>query len=609
MNIAEDEKTKLFITIFEQTPVSTQIFTPDGETLMVNKAWEELWNVKFSKVGSYNILKDQQLVETGSMPYIKKAFKGHAITLPSIKYVPSRTIEAKEVVPFRWLSAQMYPIKNSKGKITYLVLQHNDITQRMEADESNARLAAIVNSSDDAIVSKTLDGTIRSWNRGAEKIFGYTAKEAIGQNIRLIIPENRQSEEDDIIARLKKGKRIDHFETVRRTKNGKLITVSISISPVKNGKGEVIGASKIARDMTRHNDSERALRESEERLRIALDAGRIGVYDWDITNDKITWNENVYSIHEVKKGKAILTFKNYIERIHPDDREFVKVKIEEGLKKGEFACEFRIVTESGKSKWVTTRAIVFYGKDQKPQRMLGATSDITKQKELEQEKNDFLSMASHELKTPITSMKMFVDLLYKELSKSDVEKPKYLASRIKDQTNRLTELTNDLLDVSRIETGKLKLNKEKFDLTELIKDTVEGLQATTEHKLIIENNGVKQVTADKYRIYQVLVNLITNAIKYSPPHKKILIRTEIDGEKSIVLSVKDYGIGIPIEKHAKIFERLYQVADLDQKTYPGLGLGLFITKEIVKRHNGNIWLKSSKGKGSTFFVTLPRDNK
>lgn len=233
-------------------------------------------------------------------------------------------------------------------------------------------------------------------------------------------------------------------------------------------------------------------------------------------------------------------------------------------------------------------------------------NDITQQKALERQKDDFLSMASHELKTPITSLKMFVELQRNQLAIKNSQKAKYFNDRIFDQANRLKELTNDLLDVSRIQTGKLHFIMEEFDISQVISDTVEGLKDTTKKHEIIFNDPKKQmVIGDRYRIYQVLDNLISNAIKYSPSNSKITVHATTEQGK-VIISVQDNGIGICPDQQSKIFDRLYQVTDPDVKTYPGLGMGLYIAKEIVNGHHGDMWVQSSKGKGSMFFFSLPR---
>lgn len=382
--------------------------------------------------------------------------------------------------------------------------------------------------------------------------------------------------------------------------------VSAIMYPIKDTKGKVTNLVIQHQDITDLKNSEEKIKISEERLRLALNAGDIGVWDWDIENNLLTWTDQVYKIHRVSKANFKPTVKNLLDLIYKEDREVVKEAIDQSLNnRTPYEINFRINTKDGQIRWVSTRAVVFCDSHGKPTRMLGATSDVTKQKQLEQEKNDFLSMASHELKTPITSLKLFIDLLCREASKSDSEKIVTYAKRIQDQANRLMELTNDLLDVSKIETGKLLLKKVIFNLNDFIKDIVADLQPTaTKHKIIIKDIPNIKIFADRYRIYQVLVNLITNAIKYSEDGKIII--SAIKKEKEVIISVQDFGLGIPKHQQNKIFERLYQAKDSGQsKTYPGLGLGLYISKEIILRHGGRIWVESKKGKGSTFFFSLP----
>ncbi len=231
-------------------------------------------------------------------------------------------------------------------------------------------------------------------------------------------------------------------------------------------------------------------------------------------------------------------------------------------------------------------------------------SDITAQKEAEKRKDDFINMASHELKTPLTSMILYLSSLNKR-SRGNADKTLInTIKRVQNQTENLKELVDDLLDVSRLNTGKLRYNYEKFEINKLINEVVNALQETTPQKIILTKSKPAEVLGDKFRINQVLMNLISNAIKYSSQEGEIKIHLRIN-KNEVIISVKDSGIGIKKSELNKIFDRLYQVTDDQEKTFPGLGMGLYISKEIIDKHNGKIWVESEKSKGSTFFFTLP----
>lgn len=231
--------------------------------------------------------------------------------------------------------------------------------------------------------------------------------------------------------------------------------------------------------------------------------------------------------------------------------------------------------------------------------------ELAQRTQFEKGKDEFINMASHELKTPITSLKVYIQVVTRKLGEKNLPEARRYLAKIDEQTNKLTSLIIDLLDMSRIQTGKMKMDKEPLNIDALIDDTIEAIQGTTKRHEIISKGGLgKMVSADRYRIYQVLVNLLTNAIKYSPKGGKIIVETINLGNKAQV-SVKDDGIGIDSKYQKKIFERLYQVTDRNEKTFPGLGIGLFISNEIIKRHGGKMWVKSKKNKGSTFYFDLP----
>lgn len=231
--------------------------------------------------------------------------------------------------------------------------------------------------------------------------------------------------------------------------------------------------------------------------------------------------------------------------------------------------------------------------------------DITELKRLEQQKEEFMAVASHELKTPVTSLKAYTQLMKTQFEKEGETKAVDYMNKMDRQLNKLTKLIVDLLDVTKIQSGKLKLHYESFAVGQLVKEVVEQLQLTTSNKTIqIEHGKMTTLSADRERIAQVLINLLSNAIKYSGDATKIVVRTEIANE-TITFSVQDFGFGIPKIKQAKIFERFYRVEGDGENTYPGLGLGLYISSEIIKQHGGEMHFQSVEHKGSVFSFTLP----
>jgi len=375
------------------------------------------------------------------------------------------------------------------GKVTHIWQTARDSSQQKLAEEKQAILAAIVASSDDAIISKTLDGIITSWNQSATKMFGFTEAEAVGKHITIIIPKERIDEETMIIESIRRGEKIDHFETVRQGKDGTRKQISITVSPVKDSKGKIIGASKIARDISARAEAE-------------------------------------------KQGQL------YMQRLQ----------------------------------------------------------------ELNKYKDDFMVMASHELKTPLTVISANLQILQMML-KADSNLP-FLDKTIK-QVNKLSALITSLLDVSKIQAGKLALDFTLFDLTLLIEEISSNLQQTTSNQRIIFNNRreILMAHADRERIEQVLVNIIGNAIKYTHDSGEIIIDAGKNGN-DIFVDIHDNGIGIAQEDIDNIFLRFYRVSG-SASSFSGSGIGLYISSEIIKSHGGKIWAESKIGSGSVFHFTIP----
>ena len=270
-----------------------------------------------------------------------------------------------------------------------------------------------------------------------------------------------------------------------------------------------------------------------------------------------------------------------------------------------FEVEFRIVHVDGTIHWCVATGKPQYNKKGDFRGYIGACVDITEQKHLQQQKDDFIGIASHELKTPVTSIKAYTQILERRLLKKGEEEEANMIRKMDVQINRLTSLIGDLLDVTKINSGKLQFNDRNFDFNELVKEVIEDLQrTTTQHQLLEDLQDVGVVFGDKERLGQVITNLISNAIKYSPNADQIIIHTQITDDE-VSVCVEDFGIGISDDNLDKVFEQFYRVSGDLQHTFPGLGLGLYISAEIIKREHGRIWVNSVHGKGSSFCFALP----
>jgi two-component system phosphate regulon sensor histidine kinase PhoR len=259
----------------------------------------------------------------------------------------------------------------------------------------------------------------------------------------------------------------------------------------------------------------------------------------------------------------------------------------------------------GTTFWSLLKSQPIYDALGNVQFVVNVVTDITERKELEQRKDEFISMASHELKTPITSVMGFTQILQKRFRKQGDDQSLHFLDRMNTQLTKLTDLINSLLDISKMQAGELTYQNEPFDLDGLVRETIEIVQAATyTHRILLVESVKVSVFGDQDRLAQVLTNLLTNAIKYSPGADKVIVCVTIDGDNAVV-SVQDFGIGIAREHQQRIFDRFYQAADPERRTFSGLGIGLYISHEIIKRHAGRIWVESKKGQGSVFRFSIP----
>ena len=377
------------------------------------------------------------------------------------------------------------------------------------------------------------------------------------------------------------------------------VFVDFVYEPIKV-KGVVDTIMVLAIEVTDKVIARRKIEDMEERARLAADAAEIGTFDLDIANGIMITSDRFNAIFGYNKQ---VPWKELISAVHPDDQKRRALAFEEAEKTGKLFYEARIVHADRSLHWIRAQGHIYYGSGQKPFRMLGTLLDITEFKRLQQQKDDFLSIASHELKTPITSLKASLQLLEKMKEKpSSVMLPKLIDQSMRSM-NKISALVEDLLNVSRTNESELKLNKTVFNVSELLNNCCNHVRAAGKYTLTFQGDKSLTVYADEHAIDQVLVNLVNNAVKYAPDSLEIFLIAEKQDDM-VKISVKDMGPGIPEDKIPHLFQRYYQV-DAAGYRNSGLGLGLYISSEIVKRHGGKIGVTSEPGKGTTFYFTLP----
>lgn len=340
-------------------------------------------------------------------------------------------------------------------------------------------------------------------------------------------------------------------------------------------------------------------KENEERFRFLLNAMPQQV--WTARpNGKLDYVNEVICDDFGRSAEDIIS-QGWQAFIHPDDQQNCLKKWLTALRTGqEYLVEFRLKFQDGQYRWHLARAVPLI-ENGEIKLWLGTNTNIDIQKTNEQKKDEFLSIASHELKTPLTSIKAFNQLMMRI---SDPSKLNDLIQKSAAHVLRLEKLISDLLDVSRINAGKMDYNMETFNFHEMLRDTIDSVQhTTTSHRIILESAEDITYTGDRFRLEQVVNNLLTNAIKYSPEADTVIVNCMLHDDNSLIVSVQDFGIGIEEKNLSRLFERYYRV-DNTAMRFEGLGLGLFISAEILKRHNGSFWIDSVPEEGSTFFFRL-----
>jgi PAS domain S-box-containing protein len=500
------------------------------------------------------------------------------------------------------------PVRNPDGAVVGAIACVRDLVDRSDLETARGRLAAIIQTSDDAIISTDLQGRITSWNEGARRLYGYTADEMIGRPTSVLIPSASQDEQPDVLARIRSGGTLDHYETFRRRNDGTLVAVSLTVSPMLDERGTVIGASKIARDVSERHAAELV----KNRLAAIVESSDDAIISKDLKGIITSWNRGAerlfgYSEKEVI-GKPI-TILIPPERLDEEPQVLGRIARGESLEHFETVRRHKngqLLDISLTVSPIRTRHGVIVGASK-------IARDITERKraerrlaEADRRKDEFLAMLSHELRNPLAPLRTSLDVL--------AERPTAEAARLRvidimrRQVDHLVRLVDDLLEVSRISRGTITLVPDRHDLSEILHDALEisrPLLQSRQHQLSLAMApSAVGVMADRVRLVQVFSNVLNNAAKFTPPGGSIQVLLETRGADAVVRII-DTGIGIPQADLETVFEMFTQLGHGDAAA-SGLGVGLSLVHRLIDMHGGRVEaISRGLGHGTEIRIVLP----
>ncbi len=501
--------------------------------------------------------------------------------------------------PVEYIVCSLKEVPTNENDLEHILLELSESEARFRGFFEQAPLGMCVLRGRELITEYANDNILKLWGKTRKEVIGI-AQEESRQELGL----QRQ-----ILSRVKDIFKTGEPLTLNELKISTHIADGYFIAmyqPLKNDKNEVTSILVIIKDITEQVNFKKELLKAKDILKIAMDASEMGSWNIDIESKKVLLSERAQQIYELESNTLSLDEAKSL--ISAENSSFLTSNIRKALHNKEaFNIEYQININGikTKTKWLRTAGKAYYNEQGKGVYIAGAVLDITEHKQDEIRKNDFIGMVSHELKTPLTALNAYVQLLQFKLKETGNDFTTETLEKINVQLKRMWLMIDGFLNVSLLESGKIQLNKTDFDLVDLIKTIAE------ENRVILPSHFIQVigpegliVKADKEKIGNVVNNLISNAAKYSKKESLIAIKCEKrTGE--FVVSVEDEGIGIKENDIPKLFERFFRVESLSTQTIAGFGVGLYICAEVIERHRGKIWAESKFGKGSTFYFSLP----
>ncbi|WP_457421780.1 PAS domain S-box protein [Roseateles sp. P5_E7] len=521
--------------------------------------------------------------------------------------------------------------RRADGRARGVSIVFRDIGALTQAEAEVRRLAAVVESSADAIIVKSNDGLITNWNASAERMFGYSAAEAVGQSVLMLVPPEREAEEQRILVELAQGRQVPPFRTVRLTKDGRRIDISAQVSPLRDATGQVIGGVKSARDLTHQRQIEVALRQSEARLRFALESASLGDWELELDGGRVHRSRRFDQCFGLDAATpADWGGEQMLMAVQGEDRSSVRAALDALREHGTpWHAEFRVLWADASLHWLRMDARLVRD-DNGPVRVVGIVAEVTAVRTAEQARQQtswleaenrrvqessrlkslFLANMSHELRTPLNAVIGFSDLLAAGAIPADSPRHAAALQHISSSGRHLLQMINDVLDLSKIEAGKLTFRPERLDLPVLVDELMATVALLAEQRGLTLTSSIApelhHVHVDAGRLKQVLLNYLSNAIKFTEPGGRIEVRAAGEGRQRWRLEVQDSGIGIQAADLARLFVEFQQLDDGLTKRHQGTGLGLSLTRRLVEAQGGRVGVYSKPGEGSCFYAVLPR---
>ena len=626
----QEDKIIQFSRIVENSPASIMITDTKGDIEYVNPRFSTVTGYGFSEV----IGKNPRILKSGE--HSPEFYKSLWDTLQAGQEWKGEFHNKKKNGELYWESAWISPLKDSDGKITNFVAIKEDMTERKKSQEEIRVLSnyqkALLDNAGYSIIAMDTQGIIKLFNPSAEQMLGYKAEEVINKVTSVFIHDKDEiikkakeiSEElkieikpgfDVFVAKTRLNLRsVEEWTYIR--KNGIHFPVLVTVSALRDEKQNIYGYLEMASDISNLKHTQDELLRLTDRFKLAKNSAQIGIWDWDVVNNIMVWDEQMFKLYGISKANFKRAYQTWQEGVYSEDLARSEQEVQDALSgKKDFNTEFRVQWPDKSIHHIKANALVTRDSSGKAIRMTGTNWDITSRKEADAKimeamniKSDFISMVSHELRTPLTIIKEGISIVYDETAGSINADQKDFLQTAKNNVDRLTRLINGVLDYQKLEANYMDFRISEGSINDVVREVGQGFKIVLEHKgLLLQmqlHENLPHIKFDKDKIIQVLTNLLNNAIKFTDKGKVFLI-TEPLGENAIKVSVKDEGIGIKEDDLDKLFKTFSQISTGMGRTTGGTGLGLALSRKIIEAHNGKLSVSSVFGLGSTFYFILP----